>query len=271
MSSSNSPRIGALPEQPVLGYFMRHRRESLGLTQEEVARRMFVSVSLYRKLENGERPISPDRLADWSVAMEAPEWLIRKMVSVAMPKLTSVAAGVWPSALREEDIEHLEALPFPAFYHRIPEYDVLACNQAGRAAFPWLDPDPNSDQPTNVIVQMMTVPEAREALINWELIVSRLIFVLRVNSPGTVAPERLAQIVDACRVNPEFERFWATDMREEDWNDSLVLVRDPETGGRMALTMRSYNAWHPDNCPYQLFMLTPRASPTSSVEPGTEG
>ncbi|MTE15481.1 MmyB family transcriptional regulator [Nocardia aurantiaca] len=253
--------IGSVPEQPLLGLFMRYRRESLGLTQEDVARRMFVSLSLYRKLEKGERPMSPERLADWSVAMEAPEWLLRKMVSVAMPNLMSVETGVWPPALRDEDIEHLEALPFPAFYHRVPEYEVLAANQAAREAFPWLLPaEEHADQPTNVIVQMMTTPLAREVLINWELIVHRLMFVLRVNAPGSVAPERLAQILDACRVNPEFERFWNTDISEEDWNDSRVLVRDPETGGQMALTMRSYNAWHPDNCPYQLFMLTPRAS-----------
>ncbi|APA95687.1 hypothetical protein [Nocardia seriolae] len=88
-----------------------------------------------------------------------------------------------------------------------------------------------------------------------------------MNAPGSVAPERLAEIVEACRVNPEFERLWNTDMREEDWNDSLVLVRDPETGGQISLTMHSYNAMHPDNCPYQLFMLTPRASATSSIAP----
>ncbi|GAB2504587.1 hypothetical protein GCM10027167_00320 [Nocardia heshunensis] len=252
--------IAPVPEQPLLGLFMRYRRESLGLTQEEVARRMFVSVSLYRKLESGERPMSTDRLADWSVAMEAPEWLLRKMVSVALPKLTSVEAGVWPPALRAEDIEHLESFPFPAFYHRVPEYEVLAANEAARQVFPWLLPTAeDADRPTNVIVQMMTTPIAREVLINWELIVHRLLFVLRVNAPGSVAPERLAQIVDACRSNPDFERFWNTDMREEDWNDSLVRVRDPKTGGELHLTMRSYNAWHPDNCPYQLFMLTPRA------------
>lgn len=243
---------------------MRYRREGLGLTQEEVARRMFVSVSLYRKLENGERPVSPDRLADWSVAVEAPEWLLRKMVSVALPTLTSIESGVWPPALREEDIEHLEALPFPAFYHRVPEYEVLAANQAARDAFPWLVPAAeNADRPTNVIEQMMTIPEAREVLINWELIVHRLVFVLRVNAPGSVAPERLAQIIETCKSNPDFERFWNTDITEDQWNDSLVLVRDPETGGQISLTMRSYNAWHPDNCPYQLFMLTPRMSGTA--------
>ncbi|MEU1428233.1 helix-turn-helix domain-containing protein [Nocardia sp. NPDC005746] len=256
----------AAPEQPMLGMFMRYRREHLGLTQDDVARRMFVSLSLYRKLENGERPMSPERLADWSRAMDAPAWLLRKMASLALPMASAVEAGVWPPALRAEDIEHLEALPFPAFYHRTPEYEILAANQAAREAFPWLLPTrADAERPANVIEQMMTEPIAREVLINWELIVHRLLFILRVNAPGTVAPERLAQILETCRVNPEFERFWTTDLSEEQFNDSLVLVRDPETGGRMALTMRSYNAWHPDNCPYQLFVLTPRADPTPSV------
>ncbi|MFJ9365038.1 helix-turn-helix domain-containing protein [Nocardia sp. NPDC101769] len=257
--------IEPVPEQPLLGMFMRYRREQLGLTQDEVARRMFVSLSLYRKLETGDRPMSPDRLVDWSRAMEAPVWLLRKMGSLALPMPSVVEAGVWPPVLRAEDIEHLESLPFPAFYHRTPEYEILAANQAAREAFPWLLPThPDADRPANVIEQMMTQPIAREVLINWELIVHRLLFILRVNAPGIVAPERLAQILDTCRVNPDFERFWTTDLSEAEFNDSLVLVRDPESGGQISLTMRSYNAWHPDNCPYQLFMLTPRADPTPS-------
>ncbi|MVU83029.1 helix-turn-helix domain-containing protein [Nocardia sp. ET3-3] len=259
--------VDTIPEQPLLGMYMRYRRELLGLTQEETAQRMFISLSLYRKLENGERALSPERLEGWSRAMEAPVWLLRKMASLALPIPSAVESGVWPPALRAEDVEHLEALPFPAFYHRTPEYEILAANQAAREAFPWLLPAPvDAARPVNVIEQMMTVPLAREVLINWELIVHRLLFILRVNAPGTVAPERLAQILDTCRVNPDFERFWTTDLSEAEFNDSLVLVRDPETGGEISLTMRSYNAWHPDNCPYQLFMLTPRTSGTSAVD-----
>ncbi|MFI1911998.1 helix-turn-helix domain-containing protein [Nocardia sp. NPDC020380] len=239
--------------------YMRHRRENLGLTQEDVARRMFVSVSLYRKLEKGERPLSANRLADWCAAVDAPVWLLRKMVSLALPSLSSLAIGAWPHALRQEDLDHLEALPFPAFYHRFPEYEILAANQAAREAFPWLLPaDADAERPANVTEQMMTVPIAREVLINWEEIVHRLLFILRVTSPGTVAPERLAQIIETCRVNPDFEWMWTTDMSEEQYNNSLVLVRNPETGGQIRLTMRSYNASHPDDCDYQLFILTPR-------------
>lgn len=258
--------IDQVPAQPLLGIFMRYRRESLSLTQEDVARRMFVSVSLYRKLEKGERPLSASRLADWCAATDISLFLLRKMVSLALPNLSSVSIGTWPPKLRTEDLEHLEALPYPAFYHKFPEYEILAANQLARQAFPWLIPtSADAERPANVIEQMMTVDLAQQVLINWEEIVHRLLFGLRMYAPGVVEPERLTQIIETCRVNPEFERLWTTDMSEDQFNNSLVLVRDPETGGQISLTMRSYNPMHPDDCHYQLFILTPRADPTPSV------
>ncbi|WP_067533652.1 helix-turn-helix domain-containing protein [Nocardia crassostreae] len=127
-----------LPDQPLLGMYMRYRRESLGMTQEEVARGMFVSVSLYRKLESGERPVTVDRLEDWCAVVNAPVWMLHKMVSLAVPKLSSLAVGVWPPRLSQEDLDHIECFPFPAYFHRFPEYEILAANSVAREMIPWL-------------------------------------------------------------------------------------------------------------------------------------
>ncbi|MEC3951856.1 helix-turn-helix domain-containing protein [Nocardia sp. CDC153] len=260
--------LDLMPEQPLLGMYMRYRREMLGVTQEETARRMFISLSLYRKLENGERAVAPERIEDWCAAMDAPMWMLEKMVSLAMPRVSNFARGTWPPQLRQEDLDHLNALPYPAYFHRFPEYEVLAANPAATGAFPWLAPsDPDAERPVNVIEQFMTIPEARELLVNWDTIVHRLVFGLRVLSPGVVAPERLAQIIETCSANPEFARMWNTPMEEKLFNDSLVQVRTPGTDEIMSLTMRSYNAFHPENCSYQLFMLTPRSPGTPTVDP----
>ncbi|AYF72933.1 XRE family transcriptional regulator [Nocardia yunnanensis] len=260
--------LDLVPEQPLVGLYMRYRREVLGITQEEAARRMYISVSLYRKLENGERAMSAERLEDWCAAMDAPLWLLEKMISLAMPKVSRLAIGAWPPQLRQEDLDHLEALPFPAYFHSFPELDVLGANAAARAAFPWLIPaSPDADRPVNLIEQFLTVPAVREIVVNWETVVRRVLFTLRVMSPGVVAPERLAQIVDTCRANADFDRLWFSGMSEELFNDSLVLVRHPVTGDRMAFTIRSYNPFHPQNCDYQLFTLTPRAPGTPTVDP----
>lgn len=251
-----------LPEIPMLGRYMRYRREGLGLTQEEVARRMYVSLSLYRKLEKGERPLSMSRLEDWCAAVNAPIWMLQKMVSIALPMLSaSIAKGSWPPALKDEDLEHLEAFPFPAFFHRVPEYDVLAANAAAREAFSWLLPaDQGAVRPTNVIEQMMTAPEAPRVLDNWYEIVHRLLFYMRVAAPGIVPPERIAQILETCRGNPHFEAMWSTDMTEEVFNSARVVVNVPDSGEQLFFTMRSYNAVHPDDTGYQLFVLTPRSA-----------
>ncbi|WP_040812673.1 MmyB family transcriptional regulator [Nocardia concava] len=256
-------------EQPLVGVYMRYRRETLGLTQEEVARRMFISVSLYRKLENGERAMSADRLEDWCAAMDAPMWMLEKMLSMAMPRLSRLAVGSWPPALRQEDLEHLEALPVPAFFHRSPEQDVLAANGIALSGFPWLAPaSPDAERPVNVVEQFMTVPEARELIVNWETVVARLLFSVRVLSPGLAEPARIAQILDTCRTNPDFDRLWALGetMSEELYSDSCVQVRFPGTGELLSFTMRHYNAFHP-KCGYQLFMLTPRSPATPTVDP----
>ncbi|WP_369635948.1 helix-turn-helix domain-containing protein [Nocardia sp. JMUB6875] len=247
---------------------MRYRREVLGLTQEEVARRMYISVSLYRKLENGERALAAERLEDWFAAIDAPVWMLEKMVSLTMPRLSMLARGAWPPMLRQEDLDHLNALPYPAYFHRFPEYEVLAANPAANAAMPWLAPAPaGAERPVNVIEQMMTVPEAREVLVNWDTIVHRLLFSLRILAPGVVAPERLAQIIETCSVNPEFERMWNTPVDQDLYNDSAILVRVPDSGELISMTMRVYNVYHPENCSYQLFMLTPRSPGTPTVDP----
>ncbi|MGW4354896.1 MmyB family transcriptional regulator [Nocardia sp. NPDC004582] len=256
------------PESSMLAMYMRYRRETLGITQEEIARRMYISLSLYRKLESGERALSPKRLEDWCAATEAPLWMLEKMVTHAVPKIMTIARGTWPPALRQEDLDHLHAIPYPAYFHRFPEYEVLAANAAATGAFPWLAPAGyDADRPVNVIEQMLTVPEMRELLVNWDTIVHRLVFGLRVLSPGIIAPERLAQIIETCSVNPEFERMWNTPMEERLFNDSLVQVRLPESGEIMSLTMRSYNPSLTRDRSYQLFMLTPRLPGTPTVDP----
>lgn len=249
-------------ERPLLRVYMRYRRESLGLTQQDVAKRMFISLSLYRKLEKGERPLTGSRLEDWCRAMDAPVWLMEKMATLALPGISTIAVGKWPPVLSQEDLDHLECFPFPAFYHKFPEYEVLAANQVAREAFPWLHPaPPEAERPTNVIEQMASVPEARASLINWYEIVHRLVYILKTSAPGIADPVRLAQILETCRREiPEFETMWNTEMDEETYNRATALVRTPD-GSRLAFTMRSYNSWHPNDRQYQLFMLTPARLP----------
>lgn len=254
--------IDPVPEQPLLGKYMRLRREGLSLTQEEVAARMFISLSLYRKLESGDRPPSASRLEDWCRAVEAPPWMVRKLVSLALPNMATLARGAWPPVLTDTELELLELFPFPAYYHRFPEMEVVAANQAARAAFPWLDPtNSNSDRPVNLVEQMLTNETARAILINWEEIAHRMLYVLRLVAPGITPPDRLAQIIETCRTNPDFDRLWATDMSEEQYNRAVALVRDPVSGRRFAFSLRAYHTYLPDDNDYQLFLVMPRREP----------
>ena len=60
-------------EAPSLCRWVRREREKAGLTQEEVARRMNMSLTGYRKYERGPREPKPERLREIAVALELPE------------------------------------------------------------------------------------------------------------------------------------------------------------------------------------------------------
>ncbi|QVI24139.1 helix-turn-helix domain-containing protein [Nocardia tengchongensis] len=217
-------------ERPEIGVHLRRRREALGLTQEEVAIAATTTLSSLRKWEAGLRNPSTEGLVAWCRALDLPDWMLRKVISLALNGLDTLRPNTSPH-VNDDDLDHLEMFGGPAYYLTFPQLDVIAANTAARQLAPSLAPaSPDSDRPTNAVEWIMTKP-ARELLVNWPSVATRMIHTLRVMGPGMVPQYRLDEIFNACYSHSprEFKRFFAADLRDAATDDNVALVRNPAT------------------------------------------
>lgn len=243
-------------EHKMLGSYMQRQRLEQGLTQAQVAARLFMSSSGFEKYENGQRVPTVATVRSWCTALGLPRYKRRKVWSIVMGEDLSVAAGALEPVTAAE-LNLMNRMPGPAFLHRVPEYYVLGANAMAIDMFPWLDPALGTpEQPVNVIVQMMTDPRAREMLVNWGTIVHRLVYILKENSLGIVPEAQIATIREACRSNPLFDRMWDTAMPPATYDDDTVIVRSPE-GEDIYFQMDSLRWAHPWR-DIEMFSLTIR-------------
>ncbi|MFI6870297.1 helix-turn-helix domain-containing protein [Nocardia sp. NPDC050406] len=248
------------PEQaaPTIGGYMRQQRVRSTLTQQQAADRLFMSKSAYQKYENDERMPTVRTIREWCDALELSYEKRRKMLSIVAGELLPLAVGS-PDAITADDIDFIDSLPYPAWLHRVPQYDILAANRAGIEVCPFLDPAlATGERPLNVIVQMFNDPRAEQILRNWDPIVHRLTYLLKEMSTGVVSDEEVAAIYDACRGHRRFDYMWNTPMQPEEFDDDHVIMVDPQ-GREGHWRMRSLQSTHPW-CDYEIFLLTPRAT-----------
>lgn len=263
--------LNEMQAKPVLGQFMKARRTAVRMSQADVAAQLFVSTPAYSGYETGRRTPDAATLARWCDAVQIPDYLLRKLLSFTAAGMYRLDVGQWPPTVDIDDLDHLEYFSVPAFFHGMPECNVLAANKTALRWFPWLAPaEVGSDRPTNIIEQMMTDPRAQESIGNLDEIVHRMIFSLRVMAPGVVSESRVREIIETCSVNPKFARFWTTDMTREEMTRDLVTLKDPDTGIWGPHTMRCYQSMYPDR-PYELYIMTPRRKHASDTGGFTDG
>ncbi|MGW4248740.1 helix-turn-helix domain-containing protein [Nocardia sp. NPDC004722] len=257
-----APRTWAC-ERPEIGVYLRRRREELGLTQEEVASAASTTLSSLRKWEAGLRNPSVEGLAAWCRVLNPPDWMLRKITSLALgglDGLEGLRAETSTPIVAPDDLDHLEAFSGPAYYLAFPQLDVLAANSAARRLAPGLIPAaPGADRPVNVVEWIMT-DAARGLIVNWKDTAIRAIHALRVMGPGLVPQARLDDIFNACydRSPMEFKRFFAAAPADHLDGDELLL-RDPVSGATDRYTCRSLRSMQPLR-PYELVQLARGAS-----------
>ncbi|GAB2547635.1 helix-turn-helix domain-containing protein [Nocardia heshunensis] len=242
-------------ERPEIGVYLRRRREALGLTQEEVASAASTTLSSLRKWEAGLRNPSVEGLAAWCRVLNPPDWMLRKITSLALGGLDNLRAEMSPPVVGADDLDHLEAFSGPAYYLGFPQLDVLAANTAARQLVPGLIPaDVGADRPANVVEWIMT-ESARELVVNWKDTAIRAIHALRVMGPGTVPQSRLDEIFNSCYSQSpvEFKRFFTTDPAETPDSDDLI-IRNPLSGNVERYTYRTLRPMGPMR-PYELVQL----------------
>ncbi|MBF6133919.1 helix-turn-helix transcriptional regulator [Nocardia otitidiscaviarum] len=242
--------------RPTIGAYMQRQRILLGLTQQQVADRLYMSKSAYQKHENGERNPTVQAIRDWCDALELTYEKRRKVISIVMGELVPVAIGS-PENITDDDLDFINSLPYPAWLHRVPQYDILAGNRVGIEMCPFLDPAlATGDRPLNVMVQFASDPRAQQIVTNTDTVLHRLIYFHKEMAAGIVPEDELAAIRAATMAHPKAEHFWNTPMEPELFDDDQVVMVDP-TGRETHWRMRSLQSIHPW-CDYEIFLLTPR-------------
>ncbi|MFE3256280.1 helix-turn-helix domain-containing protein [Nocardia sp. NPDC059229] len=255
-------RLSWVCERPEIGGYLRRQREALGLTQEEVALAASTTLSSLRKWEAGLRKPSTEGLAAWCRALNPPDWMLRKIMSLALGDLDTLRTEPWPRTIGREDLAHLESFSGPAFFIRFPDLDVVAANGPARQLIPSLTPaDLGPARPVNLAEWIMT-DAARELLVDWRDVAVRVIHSLRVMGPGIVPQQRLDEIFNACysRSPKDFKRFFATDPVGDEQDGDALLVRNLEQGTVDRYTYRSLRPTQP-MCPYDVVHLIRSTAP----------
>ncbi|MFI5782893.1 helix-turn-helix domain-containing protein [Nocardia sp. NPDC051570] len=255
-------RISWTCDRPEVGVYLRRRREALELTQEEVALAASTTLSSLRKWEAGQRNPGTESLVAWCHALDLPDWMLRKVASLALNDIDTLRVGTWPPTVNDDDLDHLEMIANPAYYFSFPHLDVLAANGIARRVVPTLAPaDHDSPRPTNLVEWVMTKP-AQDLLVNWQAVATRLIYLLRVMGPGLVPQQRLDEIFNYCySQSPKaFTRFFATELTKAETNDDVVLLRNPMTGAVIQCTYRFLRPVQPMR-PYEQFQVARRSRP----------
>ena len=142
-------------------------REGRGLTQKEVAHLLNVSVKWYRSLELG-KPLTYSKGFLESVRrvleLNEDEWETVWQLTQGRPAPSSAAERSNPAVLRQVPSSvrrFIDAQNWPAYLCN-RGWDLLHYNTAALRDYPWML------HGTNTMSWVLTYPEARTQLINWE-------------------------------------------------------------------------------------------------------
>ena len=181
------------------------RRRTPGLRREEVAQLAGVGVTWYTWLEQG-RPINAsvqvlDAIARVLRLGGSERWHLYRLAEV--PGVPSPPSN---ENVPSEVIAVLDALdPSPACVYN-GKYDLLACNEAYAALFPYLAEATGIRR--NALWQMYAGP--KPAPVTDLDVCTSMIATLRANYANHVGEPAWVELIDLlCAANPEFARLWA--------------------------------------------------------------
>ncbi|WP_405135995.1 helix-turn-helix domain-containing protein [Nocardia sp. NBC_01388] len=230
---------------------VRMRREALGLTRAELARRAGVSEALIQKVEQGTRQPTSGALGALFEALNVPMLYREHVANVLQPELTDIS--FYDDVPDQDELDFLTSLPYPACYQTLPGLDLIAANDAFLRAFPGLTPG------ANIIAWMLLDPIARDVLGDWETQTHLVVWAFRHMAPGITAPERIEQISALCRTSPDWERFWSADIPDVEARSS-TRVRSPETGDFIHMEVQIFRCELPSR-QWWMYTMTPVPSP----------
>ncbi|MEM9439097.1 MAG: helix-turn-helix transcriptional regulator [Pseudomonadota bacterium] len=183
------------------------RRRTPGLRREEVAQRAGISTTWYTWLEQGRggapSPHVLDRLTDALMLTDAEREHLFVVGIGRPPKARSVGPdGVTPRLKR-----FLDALTFVPAIIVTPHWDIVAWNDAARAAltdYPALAPEDR-----NILRRVFLDPKTRAAQEDWEGIARFLVATFRAETARLGEDDRARVLIkDLSAASSEFAAMW---------------------------------------------------------------
>ncbi|MFR9753964.1 helix-turn-helix domain-containing protein [Nocardia sp. 004] len=239
---------------------MRQCRERSSISRDRLAPRAYVTSSTLEKWESGERMPTLDKLKFWFQALDANDWYREKIISLSQPALFELQLQLGSGAQLPEptvsELRHLELLPFPACYRRLPTFDLIAANAAFRRQFPGLVPaSAAAARPTNIIEWMMLSRLSRQIMREWLRHAHVMVNAMQILSPGVVAHDYLDAVVSSCSRAGEFQQMWETDVSSADIHNNDLTMLHPSRTRWISYIANSYRTSPRNN--WDLLMLTP--------------
>ncbi|GAB0108442.1 hypothetical protein JMUB6875_74580 [Nocardia sp. JMUB6875] len=207
-----------------LAVFIRSRRDALGMTQAQLAASTGWSKSAVEKVEAGTLTPSLEFAGALFDALGIPYIYRERIVAALYPGALDRVLGPSPALPDADALADLEDLPYPAAYLSLPEGDVLGVNTAWQTLFPGLEAK------SNVFDYLFTDPESERVFPDWDQVAHGFVYGLRMMGPISVAESVLNEIIERCRVHPEFDRMYTTDPDGPATLQPMLRVVDPATG-----------------------------------------
>jgi transcriptional regulator with XRE-family HTH domain len=241
------------PKRTELAHFLRSRRERLtpaqagiavssrrrapGLLREEVAQLADVSVTWYTWLEQG-RPVnvSAATLTNIARALRLSSDESTHLFTLADRPLRGPRGEDVPPELRRL----LDSIgPNPAYLTNHC-WDVVAANDALAAGMFAIGDAPGAVE-TNLVVDMLTNPQRRDEIVDWERHARRIVGAFRASHGRHRHDERFAPIIERCLAESESFRRWWDDHEIADQRPGTIELTHP-LWGPIAYTFTSFRA-----------------------------
>ncbi|WP_067703117.1 helix-turn-helix domain-containing protein [Nocardia jejuensis] len=240
---------------PTFGEYIRERRTTANLTRPQLAWLANLSVAYLTKIESGANP-SRRVIESLSTALALQAAEFEYALILAEGPLPRIEADHPAPA----DLEYLELLNPKIAAFVSGTMDIIAVNAAHREAFPQLDPG------CNYIEWLMLNPVSRTVLVDWQGETRQSITFFRLLVARYGFDERVREIVENCRANPEFGLLWRGDSVTDERPDRTKLVRDPKT---LAITELRITMWRTSSSlrSWMLALGTSVDQPTAVTRP----
>jgi transcriptional regulator with XRE-family HTH domain len=207
-------------------------RRVAGLRREEVAVLAVVSVDYYTRLEQGrERNPSAQVLNGIAHALrldaDARAHLFRLAGLAPAPRLGAARDQVHPALL-----QLLDNFPSAAAYVLNPAYEILATNRIAQALLAPFGM-------TNMLRMMFEHPQARSIFGDWDAVVRRAVYAVRLNAGTYLDDPEITALVGALLPDPAFRRLWE-DQTARGLSRAYKIFHHP-TAGRIELTYQTFD------------------------------